>query len=211
MRIEILRSLEKKIKSKINNLKIKNNEFSIISNNCWGTFIYKKFGLTYQSPFINLFIFAPDYIYLLNNFSENILKNISFIDKTKSKYKSELIKLDIFEQDYPIGVLDDKVELHFLHYNTKEEALSKWNKRCERINYDKLIIKFSDGDLFEPSMLDDFKKLPFKNKFCFTSQPFKNYKEVIWLEKFKNDSRVRDEWKYFEKHLNIYNYINNLK
>ena len=80
MRIKIGRNIEKYTKAKINRLRINQDDFTIVSNNCWGTFIYKKFGLNYQSPFINLLIFAPDYIELLENFSLNILNDtISFL------------------------------------------------------------------------------------------------------------------------------------
>lgn len=97
MRIEFLHSLEKKLKSAIFRCRLKNHQFTIISNNCWGTFIYKKFGLPYQSPFVNLLIFAPDYIDLLENFSQNILRNITFISNQESKFVEELKRIDLFK------------------------------------------------------------------------------------------------------------------
>ena len=45
MRIEFIRELERYVKSKINGLFIRHKNFTIISNNCWGTFIYKKYEL----------------------------------------------------------------------------------------------------------------------------------------------------------------------
>ncbi|HHS93529.1 MAG TPA: DUF1919 domain-containing protein, partial [Campylobacterales bacterium] len=69
MKIQFIRQFEVYLKGKIHQLKINKHDFSIISNNCWGTFIYKKYGLPYQSPFVNLFIFADDYLKLLENFS----------------------------------------------------------------------------------------------------------------------------------------------
>ena len=58
MRIEIGRNIEKYIKSRIKRFFINQDDFTIVSNNCWGTFIYKKFGLPYNSPFVNMFIFS---------------------------------------------------------------------------------------------------------------------------------------------------------
>lgn len=210
MRIKIVRNIEVYIKSKVNRLRINKDDFSIISNNCWGTFIYKKFGLPYQSPFVNLFIFAPDYIKLLENFSPDLLDTLTFIQKDESKYKKELIELNIYKDQYPIGLLDGNIELHFLHYVTKEDALNKWKRRCKKINYDRLIFKFSDGDNCEDKHIKAFDKFSFKNKVCFTSKPFNSYKSVIFIEKYKHESRVRDEWKSFHKHFDIVKQINNL-
>lgn len=211
MRIKIARDFEKYIKGKVNRLLLKRDDFTIVSNNCWGTFIYKKFGLNYQSPFINLVIFAPDYIELLEDFSLEVLQKISFIEHKKSKHKEELISLGIYESDYPIGILDNKYELHFLHYNSQSDAKEKWLRRVGRINFDNLIFKFSDGDKFEDSMAERFNSLKFKNKVCFTSKEFKELESVIYLERFKSSSRVRDEWKVTKKEFDVVTFLNNLK
>lgn len=50
-----------------NRRKLKNTEFTIISNNCWGGFIYQKYGLKYQSPTIGLFFMGKDYIKFCSN------------------------------------------------------------------------------------------------------------------------------------------------
>ncbi len=209
MRIEILRNFEKYIKSRISRISLRNKNFTIISNNCWGTFIYKKFGLPYRSPFINSMIFAPDYIELLENFSVEKLYNLSFIEHGQSKYIDEMKRLNIYQIDYPIGLIDGKYEVNFLHYKTKEEARQKWLNRCDRIDLNKIIFKFSDGDLFDYSLGKRFDDLEFKNKLMFTSKDY-DFKSNICIERFKNDTRVRDEWRHFGRHLDISLYINNL-
>ncbi len=211
MRIEIGRNIEKYIKSKINRLRINQDDFTIISNNCWGTFIYKKFGLPYKSPFLNLVIFAPDYIELLENFSIEALRKISFVDHKNSKHKDELISLGIYEENYPIGILDNKYELHFLHYTSEEDAKDKWLRRVDRMNLDKLIFKFSDGDKFEDGMAKRFDDLKFKNKVFFSAKEFYGLKSVVTLEKFKGEDRVRDEWKNSKKEFDVVKFINNLQ
>ena len=210
MKIQIGRDIEKFIKSKINRLFINKNDFTIISNNCWGTFIYKKFGISYQSPFVNLVIFAPDYIDLLENFSIDLLKKISFIEHKNSKHKDELVCLGIYESDYPIGILDNKYELHFIHYPSKQDAQEKWLRRVGRINRNRLIFKFSDGDKFESSMAKRFDDLKFKNKVCFTANEFKSLDSVKTLEKFKGSKRVCDEWKNSKKEFDVTKFINEM-
>jgi uncharacterized protein (DUF1919 family) len=210
MRIQFIRDLEVFIKNRLNRLRIDKNNFTIISNNCWGTFIYKKFGLPYNSPFVNLFIFAPDYIKLLQNFDSINLEDISFIEKSQSKYKTECIACDIYDSSYPIGLLEEDIELHFLHYTSKEDAKEKWLRRCKKINYDRLILKFSDGDNCTDEHLEIFDELPFKNKVAFTSSPKPGLKSVVFIEKYKNAPRVQDEWKSFHKHNDNVKTINNL-
>ena len=211
MRIKLGRNIEKYIKGKINHFFIKEDDFTIISNNCWGTFIYKKFYLPYKSPFINIVIFAPDYIKLLENFSADILNKISFIKHENSQHKDEMKKLNIYDIDYPIGILDNKYELHFLHYQKEEDAKDKWLRRVKKMNFNKLIFKFSDGDLFEDSMAKRFDDLKFKNKVLFTAKEYKDLKSVVSLEKFNGGDRVHDEWKNSKKEFDVIKFINNLE
>ena len=211
MRIEFIRDMERYVKGKLHGLFIKHNDFTIISNNCWGTFIYKKFGLPYQSPFVNLVIFAPDYIDLLENFSLEVLEKLSFIPHEKSKHKEELMCLGIYKHGYPIGILDNKYELHFIHYPTETDAEDKWRRRIKKINPNKMIFKFSDGDKFEDGMAERFEKLKFKNKVCFLASEHKDLESVITLEKFRGTPRVHDEWKNSKKEFNDLTFINNIQ
>ena len=41
---------------------LKQTDFTIISNNCWGGMIYESYGLSKQSPTVGMFFMAPDYI-----------------------------------------------------------------------------------------------------------------------------------------------------
>lgn len=199
----------KKIIGNANRIGLKNRDFTIISNNCWGGFVYQKFNLKYRTPFVGLFIFAPDYIELLENFDSLINEEISFIDANNSKYKEELIQNNTFNK-YPIGILGKNVEIHFLHYHSQEEAFSKWNERCSRINRNNLLIKFSDKDKCYDELIFRFDKLKFKNKICFSAKEFKTCKSVITLNEFKNEKFVNDEWKYYKNYINIRELLNSL-
>lgn len=210
MRIESLRTLEKKVKGRISRLRIKQKDFTIISNNCWGTFIYKKFDLSYQSPFVNLLIFADDYIQLLEKFSPEILNNIHFIKHEESKHKKELKTREYYEMSYPVGVIGDNIEIHFLHYTQENDAKEKWQERIKRINYNKLLFKFSDSEICNDSLIERFDRLSFKNKICFTAKPFPKLKSVVYLDYFQDKQGVRDEWKHSDKAYSIFNLINKL-
>jgi uncharacterized protein (DUF1919 family) len=47
---------------------LKDKNFVIISDNCWGGEVYQWFKRPYNSPFIGLFLNGPCYIKLLSNF-----------------------------------------------------------------------------------------------------------------------------------------------
>lgn len=199
----------KKVIGNINRIGLKNRDFTIISNNCWGGFVYQKFNLKYNTPFIGLFIFAPDYIELLENFEVLINKELYFIEAEESKYKEELIKNNTFNK-YPIAKLGENVEIHFLHYHSKEEANDKWKERCLRINKDNLLVKFSDKDKCYDDLIIRFDRLKFKNKICFSAKEFKSCNSVITIREFYGDDFVRDEWKYYNRYINIKELLNSL-
>lgn len=186
---------------------LKHHDFTIISNNCWGTRTYQKYGLSYSSPFQSLFIFAPDYLNLITNFSVDKLIIEKFISYEDSKYKTELEKENLDKESYPIGVLKDGTELHFLHYKTAEDAHNKWDRRVKRINVDKMIFKFSDGYASDDALIERFDALPYKYKICFTAKAYPHLKSIVYMDRFRQNGKVELEWKYDKKYINFYSFI----
>ena len=84
--------------------------------------------MKFLSPTINLFFTPEDF----NLFCLNLKEYIS-VELKESK-----------EDDipYPVGLLSPKglpsIKVHFMHYETFNEAKQKWNQRKERINFDNL-------------------------------------------------------------------------
>ncbi|MDM0445791.1 DUF1919 domain-containing protein [Clostridium perfringens] len=205
-----LNYIKRKIIIGKNRFNLRNKNFTIISNNCWGGFVYNKFGIKYNSPFVGLFMYAQDYINLLERFDSIDFFEIKFIDIEESKYK-KYIKGENRNINYPIGLIDDDLEIHFLHYKSKEEAIEKWTRRAKRINYENLIFKFSDRDLCTPELIYRFEKLNFKNKICFTAKEYRNYKSCIQIKEFKDKEFVEFEWMYYERYVDIKKYLNKYK
>ena len=203
----------RKIKNKLiclkNRIGLRNKGFTIISNNCWGGFVYQKFGLKYKSPFIGLFLFAPDYIKLLENFNELIFRDIKFINFKDSKY-IDYIKKDDINHSYPIGIIDDDIEIHFLHYKSNQEAYEKWMRRVKEINLNNIMFKFSDRDLCTNTLIERFDNLNLKNKICFTAKKYSNLKSCIPIDECKGLKYVESEWIYYEKYIDIKSYLNGL-
>lgn len=191
--------------------KIRNYGFTIISNNCWGGFIYQSYALKYNTPTIGLFFMADDYIRFISNLKHYInFDEIKFIESKNSKYYDKIKEKDNFGK-YPIGRIDD-IEIHFLHYHTNEEALKKWNERKKRINYDCILYKFSDMNFCTEKDIKNFINLGYKNKICFVSKKYKNFKNdyIFVVRKDSLQVKASDEPFGNSKIVNINQIINEL-
>lgn len=183
------------------------NDVSIISSNCIGGLIYHNTNHRFLSPTINMYFTANDFL----TFVENLEEFVSL--------KPVLSERDTVEVGFPVFLLSNKgknVKLYFKHYNSAEEALSKWEERKQRINFNKVVIIMTDRDGFDLSCFNRFCNLKYK-KVLYSS---KNYhdKNVVFIKKFKKENQVgimtdfADFFgkRYFEKYFDIYNFLNNI-
>ena len=122
---------------------LSNRDFTIISNNCWGGMIYESYGMRKLSPTVGMFFLADDYIRFVCDLKTYVNQPLTMIEPHNSKYY-DILSADR-PVDYPIGKIGD-VEMMFLHYKSNEEAIEKWNRRVDRINWDNLLIKFNDNN-----------------------------------------------------------------
>ena len=210
--LEKMRMIKSKIKVSITkigrnkrNKKLKTKDFTIISNNCYAGIIYTYLNLRFNTPTIGLYFFADDYIKFLNNIKHYVETKPIFINYKESKYVNELIKNK--QENKLIAKIDD-IEVVFLHYNNKEEAIDKWISRGKRINYDKLIVKFNDQNLCNYQNIVDFDNLDYENKIFFSSKNYKDIKSLVWMKKYKNKDCVKDDAFFTNKYLDIIEYVN---
>lgn len=182
----------------------KNKKFVIISNNCWGAEIYKRLGVPYNTPFVGLFIFGPDYLKLLVNLDHYLNLKLNF--KQESKWVEGSIS-------YPIGCLDD-IEIHFLHYKNESEAKSKWERRLARMNKvtdkNSYFFKFCDRDFSDTNIIKEFHKLSFRNKLSFGITEI-NEENHIKIKETENNKSVPDGvklYRYSYKYIDILEWIN---
>lgn len=202
----ILINMYKATIGKINNMRIKNKDVTIISNNCWAGIFYRNNNLEYLSPTLGLFFMAEEYIKFIYNIKYYLNKELEFIEIEDSKYKNYLKKLNY---NSPIGKIDD-LEIMFLHYDSNEDAKEKWNRRKERINWNKIIYKFSDQNMCTYEHLKKFEDFEANNKICFTTRKYENI-ESISILKYKNSETLIDDIKSSRKYFNIYKYLNKIK
>lgn len=184
---------------------LNNTDFTIISNNCWGGYVYRYFGLPYKSPTIGLFIYSDDYIKFVKNLKYYMELKLQFIDFEKSRHYEEIVKHQ--QTNVPIGILDD-VEIVFLHYKTKEEALKKWTTRKQRVNWNNIIIKNSQMNLCVNQHIADFDNIKDLKKIMFVNNPMPQYKSTIYFRGYENDREISNDTFYWNKYINIIKLIN---
>lgn len=197
---------------KIRREKINLSNFTIISNNCWGGLIYESYNLEKKSPTIGMFFMASDYIKFVNNIKEYLSYELKFIPPKESRWKEDLCYDKRFGS-YPVAKLND-IEIFFLHYNSEEEAREKWKRRCKRINWDNLIIKFNDQNGCTKEDVINFLKLPYKNKLFFTCKNWNDSdKAIIKINQIieKRHIMASNEPVGKSARLDMNKYINNIK
>ncbi|MBX2901203.1 MAG: DUF1919 domain-containing protein [Cyclobacteriaceae bacterium] len=139
-------------------------DFTVVSNNCWGGILYQDLKLPYQTPFVNMFMFADCYLKLATDFKTYMQKELRISDQ--SRYFTH-------PATYPVGHLGD-VEIHFIHYTFQQPVAAVWARRTKRINYDKLFFVLSERDGCNAQHVHAFLKLPFP-KLAFTRYRYNSH------------------------------------
>lgn len=191
-----------------NRSRINNTDFTILSNNCWGGFVYQKFGLEFTSPTIGLFMMERDYLKFVSDLKAYLSESLRFIPPEQSLYYEKLTKSGAEPISYPVARLRD-IEVFFMHYKSQEEALEKWNRRRERINFDNLIVKLSQRSDCDDQTVKEFCALPYKKKICFTEKKY-DAPCCVWVEGLKelNQMGGGDETPLTMKVFDVYELIN---
>jgi uncharacterized protein (DUF1919 family) len=212
IKINYIRKLKNLFLSSFHRKKLKYSDFSIFSNNCWGGFVYNSVGLQYKSPTVGLFIMPSDYVKFLSNLKYYIKQELFFIQPSNSKYFNYLAKNKL--TNFPIGKLND-VEIFFQHYKNELEAKNKWNRRCKRINFDKILVKFNDQNNASLIEINSFLNLAYKNKVLFLNsknlkKSFLNESSYIYSVKGKRNSIDTQKEPIINNDFNIIEILNNL-
>lgn len=200
-KVDTLKTLvSQKVDIRRRNKRLKSKDFSIISNNCWGSFIYQKYGLEYCSPTAGLYILGHDFVKLCSDWEHYMNMKLEFISWESASYYYALKG----KEKYPVAKLGD-IEIYFMHYHSEQEAAEKWYRRVKRINPNKIIFKLSQREECSKEDIETFMSLPLKNKVCFS------YDEVpgtIYVPEL--DGFVGDEFPLIESQFDELELINSL-
>lgn len=160
--------------------RLKNKDVTILANNCNGGFIYHDLGLQFNSPTINLFFYKDHFFTFCEDLDYYLNEELRL---TEHPLYTEI------DKEYPIceiGEKERRIELHFLHYDTFEEAKKCWNRRKDRINRDNLFVVWTFFDKTDEEWLKRFDKIPIKNKVAFTERPFSQYKSAFCIQGYED-------------------------
>lgn len=183
------------------------DDTSIITSNCFAGRIMQDLGMKYNTPTLGLYFMYPDYIEFLQHLEYYLTEaKIQFVEHSKyalgDERREEWTKKKHW---YPIGLLDGKVEVHFLHYHSEEEAATKWYRRAKRVNFDKLLVIGMDQNLCKEKDMVAFSNLSFQKKMFFSSKPVTG-KSIVIMKEFAGKGQVGDP--YRKAHL-FYRYLIN--
>lgn len=154
-----------------------NKDFSLFSPNCYAGIIYHRLGLQFRSPTINLFFpVKKQYLKFVSNISYYLEKDLTFIKDS--------------EYSCPVAMLDD-VKIVFNHYHSEAEAISSWNKRKKRVNYDNIFIIFDDISDVSYNDLIEFNKISCKGKVIFTAKDYNNLNNSVQISKYKKSGLMK--------------------
>ena len=163
-------------------------EISVITPNCFGGHVVQDLKMQYNTPTAGLYFMYPDYIEFLKDIKYYLTEaKIQFVNKSKYPLGNERLKNA--EHWYPIGLLDGKIEIHFLHYKTEEEAASKWYRRSARVNFDKLLILGMEQNLCSKEDIIAFDSLPFEHKIMFSTQDLQ-LDSNVFIKEFVSQGEV---------------------
>ncbi|OUJ02446.1 hypothetical protein HK14_06265 [Acetobacter cibinongensis] len=115
---------------------------------------------------------ADDYINFLRDFRNIIGKDIVYNEEQSSLHNCV------------VGFIGD-VKIFFLHYQNIDDAKDSWTRRVSRLpaSDDDILFQISDRDGFTEKTLEEFSKLPYKNKIGFiTRGKYNNFDENIFHE-----------------------------
>ena len=197
---KIIRRIKIKIFYKINRIKLKNKDVTILSNNCTAGVIYHELNLKFLSPTINLFMGHYDFTKFVNNLEEY--------------RKSELIEIKKTDKQYPVGILKNNkcgdIRIEFMHYKSFSEAKEKWYKRFERINVKKIYVILDVGPGIDTQLMKDFYKLNTKNKIALVTKDYKGPQSFgisCYNEKWHAGQLLEFNPKTGKKYLHEWDYV----
>ena len=165
--------------NKRNRARFHNPDVSILSMNCIGGVLAHDLGIRFNSPTVNLYFRAEDFI----RFCENLPYYLS-IEKMALCTDPELVG----ERTYPVAYLGDLV-LFLVHYGSVEEADRKWQERKTRVRMDNLVILATDRDGMTEELKDRFEKLPYR-KVLFTKKPDPANPSCIYIPGFESEQSL---------------------
>ena len=136
--------------------------------------MYYDLGLPFLSPTINLTIGMEDFVKMLENLEWYM--------------EQEVVPL---KGDFPcpVGMLGD-VQINFIHYETFDQGVSKWEERKKRIRWDNLFIVGSEKEGCTYETVKRFDRLPYRNKVILTHREYAEFPSAYYIKGFEEKGEM---------------------
>lgn len=165
--------LIRKIYKKINRVKNRNKDFTLIAQNCIGGVIYSDLGLEFKSPTINMFIEDENFVKLVGNLEYYMSIPATpvtdcYIDPIANQIR------------YPKIAIGD-IEICCLHYKNCDEAIAAWEKRRKRVNLNNVYVIGNSWNMHNNRhLVEELLKVTKYKTIVFTTEKYQ-YNECIQL------------------------------
>lgn len=195
---EPIKLWRRRLAARVMRSRVSARKFSIISNDCFGGMAYEELGRRYDSPFVGLFVLPEDYMQLLRKLRFYCEQPLMFTAQSRHSKVNEW--REIIQKQYPIGMLGDGVEIHFLHYLNESDAQAKWERRVQRIHWDNLLVKicWHEDPRMEP-WLREFDAMPFPHKVSLVPREVAGVRSAVPLRDYTTDGTAQ----YWRAHLHF--------
>lgn len=133
-------------------------------------------------------LMAPCYAKLLDDPHKYLSFPLKFINE--SKY-DEMKKIGS-GTSFPLATLgDSEIEIHFLHYENENQALTAWKRRVERIDWGNIFVKFDCGKDYSTEEIANYiLSLPYKNLIVFGPGEYFSGK-IISVKKYSINALIQ--------------------
>lgn len=180
---------------------LRNQDFSIISSDCIGGILSNDLGLRFNSPTVNLYFSACDFIKL--------------VERLQYYMSISLIRFERTARPYPVGVLDD-IRVYFVHYESEQECVDKWESRKARINYDRVFLICTDRNGMTQELMSRYLELSYPKVIFVCRREVAHQAEVVYVPGFEKLGQVGElnrfaDWsghRYYEKYFNFPLWLN---
>ena len=161
--------------------RLKNKNPSVLSSNCNGAVMLHDLGCRFNTPTVNLYMTAADF-----------LKFLADPDRYLGKLPEEIAA----GEPFPVGRIDD-ITLYFMHFGSFPEARDKWAERSGRVDFDNLFIMMTDKNGCTEDDIAAFDALPYPHRVIFTHKPYPEYKSAYYIKGFEDQAEVGvlSDWK----------------
>lgn len=177
---------------------------TMITSNCIGGILSHDLNLRFDSPTINCWFEAEDFV--------------KFVENLEYYLNIPLINVE-FSSTYncPTGQLSD-VKIYFQHYKTREDCIIKWEERKKRVDFTDLVVIATDRDGMNKELLNRFLAIPYKKIVYVSHKEMVLSKECIYVPGFESETQCPDmsswaDWsghRYFDKYFDIVGWLNNI-